>query len=73
MYNMVMNLSMVFSQTIVVKLLMPFSYQVKFLIALIPLIIMMVVFPVMTEFPDDNAAWALSNIGCAIIGKLMIN
>ena len=66
---MVLNLSMVIGQTLFVSLLNKFTYMVKFLTALIPLIILMIVFPVITEFPSDQVAWILSITGCALIGN----
>jgi hypothetical protein len=43
----------------------------KFLTALVPLIVLMIVFPVMTEFPSDQVAWILSIFGCGLIGICM--
>jgi drug/metabolite transporter (DMT)-like permease len=67
---MVINLAMVVGQTLFVKLLSRFSYVTKFLSALFPLVLLMVAFPIMTEFPSDQVAWILSIIGCALIGIL---
>jgi hypothetical protein len=65
---MVMNLAMVIGQTLFVKLLSRFTYVTKFLSALFPLILLMIAFPIMAEFPSDEVAWILSIIGCALIG-----
>jgi hypothetical protein len=44
-FNTVLNFAMVLAQTIGVKLLMKVSYIKKFELALIPLIIVMIAFP----------------------------
>jgi hypothetical protein len=69
---MVLNLAMVIGQTLFVKLLSRFTYVVKFMSALVPLIVLMITFPIMIEFPTTQIAWILSIIGCALIGNYFI-
>jgi len=59
---------MVVAQTIGVKLLMKVQYLTKFELALIPLIVVMICFPIAIEFPTVDTAWALSNCLIVLIG-----
>ncbi len=49
---MVLNFAVVIGQTLGVKLVYRFSYNVKFIVALIPLVLLMIIFPVMIELPS---------------------
>lgn len=67
---MVLNLSKVIGQTIGVKLVMRLSYVTKFKIVLVPLIFMMVLFPVIIEYPSEHLAWILAIVFQVFMGKL---
>ena len=59
---------MVFSQTIGVRILMKVQYVTKFELALIPLILVMIAFPLSIQYPPVNTAWIVSNILIVLIG-----
>ena len=49
-FNMVINFSFVLAQTVGIKLVMGYSYEVRFFIALFPLILMMGAFPFVVDY-----------------------
>ena len=68
-FNMVMHLSFVFGQTLGMRLIYKLSYQAKFLISLVPVIILMSGFPYIVEYFKEDLAWILSIITISIMGK----
>ncbi len=45
------------------------SYLVKLEITLIALLILMIVLPLVVEYVEEDAAWIISNVLLALIGK----
>jgi hypothetical protein len=52
-FNMVINFSFVLAQTVGIKLIMRYSYEVRFFIALFPLILIMGAFPFVVDYLGD--------------------
>lgn len=68
MYNMILNFSIVFAETIGYRLMLKTSYLTKMLSSLIPQILIIAVFPVILKFTPVEIGWSLSVIGMLIIG-----
>jgi hypothetical protein len=60
---------MVIAQTLGVRLTMKMTYLVKFEVFLIPLIALMVAFPIFIEYLEDQTAWIISICMLLFIGN----
>lgn len=70
---MVINFSFVAAQTVGIKIIQGYSYEIRFFIALFPLIFVMASFPFISDYLSENIGWAITNLYCVVIGKTLRN
>ena len=67
-FNLVINFSMVLSQTLGVRLVLRMSYFKKFQVALLPLIAVIVALPMVIQWLEEEAAWVTANAMLGVVG-----
>ena len=68
LFNTVINFSMVIGQTLGIRLVLKMGYITRFIVVLVPLIVLMALFPVVTETLVEDQAWIVSNIMLGFVG-----
>ncbi len=71
MFNLVISFSQLVGIIFSFIMMNRMSYQVKFIITLVPLIITMIAYPLVFEYTSEKFAWIFSNVVMAILGKLI--